>query len=387
MGPKGYPACVFFSFIIAVSFLGMGRVALRQLRPARSGASFIENPRQRASGTGIGAEPPALASLTAGLKPRPPGATAPKPPAIRPAKFLPSPVPYLPAADRAATARPASFSLPITFEPVGGAAGQAVRYVGQGKGMTVLLDSGGIGISVGSSTGASAPLGRLEIAIGERRSGSGRHERRDDGRNPTRPTVHRKRRRSATPRANRKPGTSRRRNRQNMPRKDTPGHKGQTPRPQRAPQQRLPRQTKPTASLETPSPNLPGAETNFAWRGLTALSGESNYFLGSDPAKWRTHVPHFAAAEAKDVLPGVDIVAYGNSEGVEYDLRLAPGVDPNDLRLEIANAGAAHSRDLQLDASGDLLVKFAGREMRMKKPAIYEEWAADHISSAAAETN
>jgi hypothetical protein len=29
MGPKGYPACVLFYFAIAVSFLAMGRVALR----------------------------------------------------------------------------------------------------------------------------------------------------------------------------------------------------------------------------------------------------------------------------------------------------------------------------------------------------------------------
>jgi len=57
------------------------------------------------------------------------------------------------------------------------------------------------------------------------------------------------------------------------------------------------------------------------------LGGESNYFLGSDPAKWRTHVKHFAAAEVKNVLPGVDIVAYGNAEGVEYDLRVPPKSD------------------------------------------------------------
>ena len=376
MGPKGYPAWVLFSFVIAVSFLGMGRVALRQLRPARSGASFIENPRQRASGTGLGAEPPTLASLTAGLKPRPPGATVPNPSAIRPAQFLPSPVPYLPAADRAATARPANFSLPITFEPAAGAAGQAVQYVGQGKGMTVFLDSGGIGISVASATGANATPSALKLRLVKGDAASNETSVAGMDGDPTQPPVHRKRRRSTTPRPKQKPRTRRNRNRQNMPRKDTPGHKGQTPRPQRAPQQRLPRQTKPTGSLETPSPNPSGAETNFAWHGVTALGGESNYFLGSDPAKWRTHVPHFAAAEAKDVLPGVDIVAYGNSEGVEYDLRLAPGVDPNDVRLEIANAGAARSQDLQLDPSGDLLVKFAGREMRMKKPAIYEEWAA-----------
>jgi hypothetical protein len=160
-----------------------------------------------------------------------------------------------------------------------------------------------------------------------------------------------------------------------MPRRDTPGHSGQTPRGQHSPQQRLPRQTKPTGKLETPLPHAtPG--TNFAWEGVTALDAESNYFLGSDPAKWRTHVKHFAAAEAKNVLPGVDILAYGNSEGMEYDLRVAPGADAQNLRLEIATAGAGQPPNMRVDTLGDLIVTFDGREMRMKKPAIYEEWAA-----------
>jgi hypothetical protein len=88
------------------------------------------------------------------------------------------------------------------------------------------------------------------------------------------------------------------------------------------------------------------------------------------------HVQHFAAAEAKNVLPGMDIVVYGNAEGVEQNLRVAPAVEARDLRLEINSDGAAHAANLRLDASGDLLVTLDGRELRMKKPAIYEEWAA-----------
>lgn len=114
------------------------------------------------------------------------------------------------------------------------------------------------------------------------------------------------------------------------------------------------------------------------WQGENAVGGESNYFLGNDHLQWRTHVKHFAAAEARNVLPGVDIVAYGNAEGVEYDLRVAPGVDAGDLRLAIASIGAGAERPehTRLDTAGDLIVTLDGRELRMKKPAIYEEWAA-----------
>ena len=107
------------------------------------------------------------------------------------------------------------------------------------------------------------------------------------------------------------------------------------------------------------------------------LGGETNYFLGNDPARWRTHVKHFAEAAASGVLPGVDMIAYGNAEGVEYDLRVAPGVNTRDLRLEIAvSAGAARSDEFRLDASGDLIMALDGHEIRMKRPAIYEERVA-----------
>jgi hypothetical protein len=130
--------------------------------------------------------------------------------------------------------------------------------------------------------------------------------------------------------------------------------------------------------LEAPQGSDATNAESFAWQGENAVGGESNYFLGNNPLQWRTHVKHFAEAEAQNVLPGVDIVAYGNAEGVEYDLRVAPGVSADNLRLAIAgsDAGATGSEHVRLHASGDLTISLDGRELRMKKPAIYEEWAA-----------
>ncbi|HEX2776144.1 MAG TPA: choice-of-anchor D domain-containing protein [Candidatus Acidoferrales bacterium] len=104
------------------------------------------------------------------------------------------------------------------------------------------------------------------------------------------------------------------------------------------------------------------------WRGEGKLAGETNYFLGNDPGKWRTHVPHFSRAVATGVLPGVDVVAYGNERALEYDLRVAPGVEAGSLRLRISGAD-----EVKLDADGDLSIMVAGQEIRMKKPAMYEE--------------
>lgn len=104
----------------------------------------------------------------------------------------------------------------------------------------------------------------------------------------------------------------------------------------------------------------------LVWRGVAKVRAESNYFVGNDPRKWRTHVPHFARAEA--TANGIGIVVYGNEEGLEYDLKLRPGADVSKLRLSLT--GATHIR---VDSFGDITVSVGTSEFRMKKPAIFEE--------------
>jgi hypothetical protein len=109
----------------------------------------------------------------------------------------------------------------------------------------------------------------------------------------------------------------------------------------------------------------------LAWRGVAKVRAESNYFVGNDPRKWRTHVPHFARAEA--TANGIGIVVYGNEEGLEYDLRLRPGADVSKLRLSLTGATRVH-----VDAKGDAVMRVGASEFRMKKPTIFEEWRAEN---------
>ena len=105
----------------------------------------------------------------------------------------------------------------------------------------------------------------------------------------------------------------------------------------------------------------------FDWKGEGRVRAESNYFLGNDPKKWHTGVPHFARAETADAAHGVGMAIYGNDDGVEYDLRVAPGGDVSKLRLTLTGA-----ENLRVNASGDLLMNVAGDEVRMKKPRVYQ---------------
>jgi hypothetical protein len=115
---------------------------------------------------------------------------------------------------------------------------------------------------------------------------------------------------------------------------------------------------------------LAGANAVPRVGGAKELPGKVNYFIGNDPASWRTNVPTYAKVKFEGVYPGIDLVYYGNQGQLEYDFVVAPGVDPNQIRLKFDGAGK-----LRLDEKGDLLLGSAGEEVRFEKPVVYQEVA------------
>jgi uncharacterized protein (TIGR03437 family) len=96
---------------------------------------------------------------------------------------------------------------------------------------------------------------------------------------------------------------------------------------------------------------------------LDRLSGISNYYLGNDPKKWRTDVPHFARVRYHDVYPGIDLVYYGNAEGkLEYDFIVEPGANPHQIQV-------AFNKPVRTTSDGDLLVAC----LRQHRPKVYQD--------------
>jgi Beta-propeller repeat len=113
---------------------------------------------------------------------------------------------------------------------------------------------------------------------------------------------------------------------------------------------------------------LLGANPHSQIEAFDPLPGKSNYFVGSDPAKWRTAIPTYARVKYQDIYPGVDLVYYGNQGRLEYDMVLSPGADPDGIRLSYQGADK-----IKIDETGDLLIGTAGAELRQHKPVIYQE--------------
>ena len=84
------------------------------------------------------------------------------------------------------------------------------------------------------------------------------------------------------------------------------------------------------------------------------LPGKANYFIGNDPARWKTEVPTFAKVRYPAVYPGIDVVYYGNQGRLEYDFIVSPGADPEAIALA---KNMASSQQAEVDTMTELLNK------------------------------
>lgn len=114
---------------------------------------------------------------------------------------------------------------------------------------------------------------------------------------------------------------------------------------------------------------IDGANVKAASSGVDQTAGKSNYFIGSDPEKWRTDVPNYAKVRYDNIYPGVDVVYYGNNQQLEYDFVVAPNADPAQIKLKFDGVEKVEIEK----TTGDLLLETAAGPLRQLKPIVYQE--------------
>ncbi len=111
-----------------------------------------------------------------------------------------------------------------------------------------------------------------------------------------------------------------------------------------------------------------GANAAARVTGEEQLPGRAHYFVGKDPARWRTNIPTYSKVHYSDIYPGIDLIFYGAQGQLEYDFVIAPGADPRAVRLRFTGADG-----LSLDRDGNLILQTAGGIVLMRAPAVYQE--------------
>ncbi|MBZ5683695.1 MAG: SBBP repeat-containing protein [Acidobacteriia bacterium] len=119
--------------------------------------------------------------------------------------------------------------------------------------------------------------------------------------------------------------------------------------------------------VQTLRMKLAGANPNPSLMAADQLPGKSNYFIGNNPAKWRTGVPQFARVRYDNVYPGINLVFYGNEGHLEYDFQVAPGGDPSRTELEFSGAEKLELKD------GSLVIQGKNGSVGFDAPRVYQE--------------
>jgi hypothetical protein len=102
--------------------------------------------------------------------------------------------------------------------------------------------------------------------------------------------------------------------------------------------------------------------------GVEKTVARVNYFIGNDPAKWRTDIPTYGELVYHDLYPGIDLRYAGQMGALKYTFVVQPGADPAQIRLAFEGVAG-----LRLDEEGNLLILAGGNKMKDTKPYAYQE--------------
>jgi hypothetical protein len=127
------------------------------------------------------------------------------------------------------------------------------------------------------------------------------------------------------------------------------------------------------------SMRLVGMNPSALSSGMRELPGRVNYLTGRDEGKRRRNVRSFAAVRYEGVYAGVDLIFYGNQRQLEYDFVLAPGADPEAIRMQFGGGDRP-----EVDAGGELVIRTQAGEVRQRKPFVYQEVAGGRREVAGA---
>ena len=113
--------------------------------------------------------------------------------------------------------------------------------------------------------------------------------------------------------------------------------------------------------------SLLGSNPEAQIAGRDELPGKSNYFVGNDPAAWRTNINNYRKVQYRDIYPGIDLVYYGNQRQLEHDFIVAPGANPKAIRFSLTGA-----KSVTIDLDGNLVLGTPAGTVLLKRPALYQ---------------
>lgn len=112
-------------------------------------------------------------------------------------------------------------------------------------------------------------------------------------------------------------------------------------------------------------------------RPENSLSASSSYFETRDTRNWQVNAPLYGQIRYSAIYPGIDLTFYGHRNHLEYDFSVAPGANPNRIKLRLRGVQQA-----EVDAAGNLVLHVNGQTLSFRKPLTYQNDPSHSIASS-----
>lgn len=117
-----------------------------------------------------------------------------------------------------------------------------------------------------------------------------------------------------------------------------------------------------------------GANTGGRLQGELRSKTPNHYFTRDS---FRSEAAYLKLRRA-ELYPGVDVVYYGQGQGLEYDFELAPGADPSPIRMRFDGAAA-----VRLTSDGSLMLTVGASDVIQKPPVTYQRVGGGEVVAVA----
>jgi hypothetical protein len=117
-----------------------------------------------------------------------------------------------------------------------------------------------------------------------------------------------------------------------------------------------------------------GANPDATLEAQKRLSGEVNYLVGDDAAKWQQGLPTHGQLLYGGLWPGIDMAVRGKGGNLKYEFHVKPGASVEDVRL--AYRGAER---LSVGARGELLVQTSMGVLKDAAPVSYQRIGGERV--------
>jgi hypothetical protein len=117
-----------------------------------------------------------------------------------------------------------------------------------------------------------------------------------------------------------------------------------------------------------------GANPDATLTAQERLSGEVNYLVGDDPAKWEHGLPTHGELLYGGLWLGIDMAVRGEGGKLKYEFHLKPGSSVDDVRLAYRGA-----EGLKVGTGGELLVKTPLGVLKDAAPVSYQPIRGERV--------